>query len=120
MKRLPLFQSQKNNRIDAISTALILFFMNKPVYAQKTLANAKKALESLQRDLTTNIIPIAAAVILLCLAISYAGRYIEKILLCARQLMLSSLVQLLNLLKCCLAHKVSNTKCFSSRRVCVQ
>ncbi|WP_208442591.1 TrbC/VirB2 family protein, partial [Bartonella raoultii] len=28
--------------------------------------------------LTTHIIPIAAAIILLCLAIGYAGRYIEK------------------------------------------
>ncbi|KEC65663.1 hypothetical protein O7W_00440, partial [Bartonella quintana JK 56] len=29
-------------------------------------------------ELTTKIIPIAAALILLCLAIGYAGRYIEK------------------------------------------
>ncbi|WP_375695610.1 VirB2 family type IV secretion system major pilin TrwL, partial [Bartonella sp. AC66GZZY] len=34
-------------------------------------------LTALQTDLKT-LIPIAAAVILLCLAIGYAGRYIEK------------------------------------------
>ncbi|EJF97367.1 hypothetical protein ME9_00183, partial [Bartonella taylorii 8TBB] len=31
-----------------------------------------------QTDLIGNIIPIAAAVILLCLAIGYAGRYIGR------------------------------------------
>lgn len=41
------------------------------------LAKAKTVLEQFQSELTT-IIPIAAAVILLCLAIGYAGRFIEK------------------------------------------
>ncbi|MBB4075778.1 hypothetical protein GGR08_000059 [Bartonella fuyuanensis] len=46
--------------------------------AQAQMANTERALKALQEDLTKNIIPIAAAVILLCLAIGYAGRYIEK------------------------------------------
>ncbi|WP_208433325.1 TrbC/VirB2 family protein [Bartonella taylorii] len=42
------------------------------------MSNAKKALDALQTDLIDNIIPIAATVILLCLAIGYAGRYIGR------------------------------------------
>lgn len=41
------------------------------------LSKAKTVLETFQSELTT-IIPIAAAVILLCLAIGYAGKFIEK------------------------------------------
>ncbi|WP_273723075.1 VirB2 family type IV secretion system major pilin TrwL [Bartonella sp. AU18XJBT] len=79
MKQLINFQSKSNNRITAISATITLFFMNNPVYAQNgPLGNAKKALEGLQKELIEKIIPIAAAVILLCLAIGYAGRYIEK------------------------------------------
>ncbi|GAA5096017.1 VirB2 family type IV secretion system major pilin TrwL [Bartonella acomydis] len=78
MKQLTIFQLQKNNRINAIFATITLLFMNNPAYAQKTLGNAKKALEGLQKDLIDHIIPLSAAVILLCLAIGYAGRYIEK------------------------------------------
>ncbi|GAA4657728.1 VirB2 family type IV secretion system major pilin TrwL [Bartonella pachyuromydis] len=78
MKRLNIFQSKKNNRINTISTATIAFFIAHSACAQNTLSKAKTALEALQNDLIKNLIPIAAAVILLCLAIGYAGRYIEK------------------------------------------
>ncbi|WP_019221072.1 VirB2 family type IV secretion system major pilin TrwL [Bartonella senegalensis] len=77
MKRLNNSQSKNNNRIIAIVAAMTVFSIDSPVYAQK-LGTAKKALDSLQAELTGKIIPVAAAVILLCLAIGYAGRYIEK------------------------------------------
>ncbi|WP_273720591.1 MULTISPECIES: VirB2 family type IV secretion system major pilin TrwL [unclassified Bartonella] len=76
MKRLSNFQSKCNNRIIAISATVIAFFMAHPAYAE--LKHAKDALDALKKDLIDHIIPIAAAVILLCLAIGYAGRYIEK------------------------------------------
>ncbi|EJF79810.1 TrbC/VIRB2 family [Candidatus Bartonella washoeensis] len=69
--------SKNNEKIIAIAAAMTVFFMHNPAYAQKTLDNAKNALTSLQTQLKV-IIPIAAAVILLCLAIGYAGRYISK------------------------------------------
>ncbi|EJF79816.1 TrbC/VIRB2 family [Candidatus Bartonella washoeensis] len=67
--------SKNNEKIIAIAAAMTVFFMHNPAYAQ--LANAQKALSELQTQLKV-IIPIAAAVILLCLAIGYAGRYISK------------------------------------------
>ncbi|WP_273759186.1 VirB2 family type IV secretion system major pilin TrwL [Bartonella sp. ML70XJBT.G] len=76
MKQLNNFQSKNNNRIIVVYTAIIVFLIVHPAYAQ--LGKAKGALEALKTDLITNIIPIAAAVILLCLAIGYAGRYIGK------------------------------------------
>ncbi|WP_375678137.1 VirB2 family type IV secretion system major pilin TrwL [Bartonella sp. AP72JLCBS] len=77
MKQSKILQTIIRNKATKTSAALTVFFMSKPVYAQAKLTNAKTALEGLQTDLKT-IIPIAAAVILLCLAIGYAGRYIEK------------------------------------------
>ncbi|WP_375656497.1 VirB2 family type IV secretion system major pilin TrwL, partial [Bartonella sp. CM120XJJH] len=80
MKKLASIQSKNNNKIIAISAAMTAFFMNSSTHAQaqvKTLQNAKTALTDLQADLKV-IIPLAAAVILLCLAIGYAGRYIGK------------------------------------------
>ncbi|UNF51921.1 VirB2 family type IV secretion system major pilin TrwL [Bartonella krasnovii] len=77
MKKLISLQSKNNNKIITSSAALTIFFMSNSVYAQQ-LKNAKKALEELQKDLTTYIIPVAAALILLCLAVLYAGRYIGK------------------------------------------
>lgn len=41
------------------------------------LEKAKSVLETLKTELTS-IIPIAAAVLLLCLGIGYAGRFVEK------------------------------------------
>ncbi|WP_375609438.1 MULTISPECIES: VirB2 family type IV secretion system major pilin TrwL [unclassified Bartonella] len=78
MKQLNILQTIVRNKTTQISVTLIAFFMTHPVWAQaQGLGNAKKALGEFQKELTT-IIPIAAAVILLCLAIGYAGRYIEK------------------------------------------
>ncbi|WP_345115839.1 VirB2 family type IV secretion system major pilin TrwL [Bartonella jaculi] len=76
MKQNNLPSEKNNNKIMAIIAAITLFFMSHPAYAE--LKHAKEALEKLRDDLIANIIPIAAAVILLCLAIGYAGRYIEK------------------------------------------
>ncbi|WP_375612570.1 MULTISPECIES: VirB2 family type IV secretion system major pilin TrwL [unclassified Bartonella] len=79
MQKLISFQSKNNKKIITLSAAITVFFITHPVWAQaKGLAPAKTALEELQKDLNTNIIPVAAAVILLCLAIGYAGRYIGK------------------------------------------
>ncbi|WP_375653545.1 MULTISPECIES: VirB2 family type IV secretion system major pilin TrwL [unclassified Bartonella] len=77
MRKLTNFQ-KNNNQIITISAAITAFFISNPVYAQVKLTNAKTALDALQGDLVNNIIPVAAAVILLCLAIGYAGRYIGK------------------------------------------
>ncbi|WP_375610325.1 MULTISPECIES: VirB2 family type IV secretion system major pilin TrwL [unclassified Bartonella] len=79
MRTLINFQLNDNNKITAASAALTVFFMNNPVWAQAAqgLRNADTALKALQNDLK-EIIPIAAAVILLCLAIAYAGRYIGR------------------------------------------
>ncbi len=40
-------------------------------------AAAQGILETLQQELTT-IVPVVAAIILLCLGVAYAGRFIEK------------------------------------------
>ncbi|WP_375685414.1 VirB2 family type IV secretion system major pilin TrwL [Bartonella sp. TT110JLCBS] len=76
MQKLVSFKSENNNRIAAISATITAFFITHPAYAK--IENASKALKALQDDLIKNIIPVAAAVILLCLAIGYAGRYIER------------------------------------------
>ncbi|QEE08210.1 TrwL5 protein [Bartonella kosoyi] len=78
MQKLINLQSKNNNKIATFSAALIVLSMNNPVYAKATyLGHAEDALNKLTVDLKL-IIPIAAAVILLCLAIGYAGRYIGK------------------------------------------
>ncbi|WP_429137160.1 VirB2 family type IV secretion system major pilin TrwL [Bartonella heixiaziensis] len=76
MKQNILLSKKNNSKIMAIVAAVTLFFITHPAYAK--LENAKKALDTLKKNLIDDIIPIAAAVILLCLAIGYAGRYIEK------------------------------------------
>ncbi|WP_455474040.1 VirB2 family type IV secretion system major pilin TrwL [Bartonella sp. B30(2025)] len=76
MKYLKTLQSEMNNKLIITVTVVNAFFITHPTYA-KDLETAKKALEALQKQLV-GIVPIAAAVILLCLAISYAGRFIEK------------------------------------------
>ncbi len=78
MKQSKILQTIIRNKITKTSAALTVFFMSNPVYAQVKLQNAKTALDALQNDLVKNIIPVAAAVILLCLAIGYAGRYIGR------------------------------------------
>ncbi|WP_375685417.1 VirB2 family type IV secretion system major pilin TrwL [Bartonella sp. TT110JLCBS] len=79
MRQSKILQTIIWNKDTKTSAALTVFFMIHPVWAQaQGLDPAKKALEGLQKDLIDNIIPVAAAVILLCLAIGYAGRYIER------------------------------------------
>ncbi|WP_375613156.1 MULTISPECIES: VirB2 family type IV secretion system major pilin TrwL [unclassified Bartonella] len=78
MKQLKTLQTIIWNKTTKASAALTVFFMANPVLAQAVvLTPADNALKALQKDLK-DIIPIAAAVILLCLAIGYAGRYIGK------------------------------------------
>ncbi len=77
MKKINILQMVVNNTIITIA-AMTAVFLSSPVYAQVNgLGNTKKVLETFKDQLMT-IIPIAAAIILLCLAIGYAGRYIEK------------------------------------------
>lgn len=64
-----------NKKALAVSGILAYFAMASTASAQ--LTKAKGVLETFQGELTT-IIPIAAAVILLLLAIGYAGKFIEK------------------------------------------
>ncbi|SQF96735.1 VirB2 family type IV secretion system major pilin TrwL [Bartonella quintana] len=74
MKRPNIKIAVYNKTIAAMTVFIILH----PLYAQaQTLDTAKSALSKFQTELKT-IIPVAAALILLCLAIGYAGRYIEK------------------------------------------
>ncbi|WP_375635478.1 VirB2 family type IV secretion system major pilin TrwL [Bartonella sp. MR90HLJMH] len=80
MKQLNILHTTARNKIAEFSAALAIFFMNSSAHAQAqatVLKNAEGALKDLQTDLKV-IIPVAAAVILLCLAIGYAGRYIGK------------------------------------------
>ncbi|WP_273718672.1 MULTISPECIES: VirB2 family type IV secretion system major pilin TrwL [Bartonella] len=78
MQKLISLQSKSSNKIAVISAAITAFFMDNSTYAAAaTLKHAEGALTKLQTDLKV-IIPIAAAIILLCLAIGYAGRYIGK------------------------------------------
>ncbi|MET3559395.1 cellobiose-specific phosphotransferase system component IIC [Bartonella japonica] len=77
MKKSNIFRTT-HNRFTAAIIAVTAFFMTHPVYAQvEKLKKAETILKAVQKDLNT-IIPIAAAVILLFLAIGYAGRYIGK------------------------------------------
>ncbi|WP_330168314.1 VirB2 family type IV secretion system major pilin TrwL [Bartonella grahamii] len=78
MQKLVSLQSKNNNKIITISAAIAALFITHPAYANAKLAPAENALKALKKDLIDNIIPVAAAVILLCLAIGYAGRYIER------------------------------------------
>ncbi|WP_273759189.1 VirB2 family type IV secretion system major pilin TrwL [Bartonella sp. ML70XJBT.G] len=78
MKQANIFQTTVRNKIITTVAVITVFFITHPACAQaQTLGKAKTALEGLQKELGT-IIPIAAAIILLGLAIGYAGRYIEK------------------------------------------
>ncbi|WP_019221073.1 VirB2 family type IV secretion system major pilin TrwL [Bartonella senegalensis] len=77
MKQLNNPQS-KNKSSTIFATIVTFFMMHSMCCAQaKSLKKAKDALDKFQTELNT-IIPVAAAVILLCLAIGYAGRYIGK------------------------------------------
>nr|WP_275450202.1 VirB2 family type IV secretion system major pilin TrwL [Bartonella australis] len=61
-----------------IFTAVAAFLVTQSVYAaHQGLTKTKTVLTTMQSELNV-IVPIAAAVILVCLAIGYAGRFIEK------------------------------------------
>ncbi|GAA4657714.1 VirB2 family type IV secretion system major pilin TrwL [Bartonella pachyuromydis] len=78
MKQANIFQTAFRDKVTIAVSAITVFFMAHPICAQaKTLDKAKTALEAL-RDQLKVIVPLAATIILLCLAIGYAGRYIEK------------------------------------------
>ncbi|WP_139412512.1 VirB2 family type IV secretion system major pilin TrwL [Bartonella mastomydis] len=80
MRKLINFQLKSNNKITAISAALTVFFTSNSICAAQNvskLTNAKNALDVLKKDLDI-IIPFAAGIMLLCLAVGYAGRYIGK------------------------------------------
>ncbi|WP_208437063.1 VirB2 family type IV secretion system major pilin TrwL [Bartonella taylorii] len=67
-----------NYKFMKIMAIAVVFFMTHPLCAQaQKLDKVKGILEKFKGELNV-IIPIAAAVILLCLAVGYAGRYIEK------------------------------------------
>ncbi|WP_273723076.1 VirB2 family type IV secretion system major pilin TrwL [Bartonella sp. AU18XJBT] len=77
MQQSKILQLMVNKPI-SISALMTAFFLAHPIYTQaQNLDTAKNALDTFKTQLI-GIIPIAAAVILLCLAIGYAGRYIEK------------------------------------------
>ncbi|WP_336294008.1 VirB2 family type IV secretion system major pilin TrwL [Bartonella sp. CB169] len=76
MKYFKIIHSKISNQVIMTAAAINVFFMIYPAYANG-LDKAKGVLEKL-RDGLKAIIPIAATVILLCLAVSYAGRFIEK------------------------------------------
>ncbi|WP_336278597.1 VirB2 family type IV secretion system major pilin TrwL [Bartonella sp. CB175] len=77
MRYLKTFQSKMKNKITFSAAAMTVFFIDNPALANNGLSKVNKALGKLKTELDT-VIPFAAAVILLCLAISYAGRFIEK------------------------------------------
>ncbi|WP_455480638.1 VirB2 family type IV secretion system major pilin TrwL [Bartonella sp. B12(2025)] len=77
MKQLNAFQSKISNSIITTTAAITIFFINNPPAYAQGLKKAEGALNELKSGLT-KIVPIAATIILLCLAVSYAGRFIEK------------------------------------------
>ncbi|WP_156851148.1 VirB2 family type IV secretion system major pilin TrwL [Bartonella refiksaydamii] len=78
MKQSNILQTTVHNKIITTAAAVTVFFIAHPVCAQaQSLDRAQNVLNTFKTELG-KIIPIAAAVILLCLAIGYAGRYIEK------------------------------------------
>ncbi|EIJ6113760.1 VirB2 family type IV secretion system major pilin TrwL [Salmonella enterica] len=76
MKQMKSLRAMANNKAVAAFAAVAALVAASPASAQG-LEKARGILETVQQELTT-IIPIAAAVILLCLAIGYAGRFLEK------------------------------------------
>ncbi|WP_142416703.1 VirB2 family type IV secretion system major pilin TrwL [Bartonella massiliensis] len=78
MKTLNNLQSKSDNTIIAFFVTVTVSLITYPISVQaQDLTKAKNVLDKFKEQLDL-IIPVAAAVILLCLAIGYAGRYIEK------------------------------------------
>ncbi|WP_208435401.1 VirB2 family type IV secretion system major pilin TrwL [Bartonella phoceensis] len=78
MEQLSIFRTIVGGRFVRTVTMAMAFFMTHPLCAQaQNLTKAGNILKKIRDELNI-IVPIAAAVILLCLAIGYAGRYIEK------------------------------------------
>ncbi|MBX4335896.1 VirB2 family type IV secretion system major pilin TrwL [Bartonella raoultii] len=79
MKRFSILKSKISHKIRTITTSTLVFFIMHPAYAQAQtgLGGITNVLKEFRTELSA-IIPIFAAVLLLCLAIGYAGRYIEK------------------------------------------
>nr|WP_317993943.1 VirB2 family type IV secretion system major pilin TrwL [Bartonella gliris] len=117
MKQSNTLQATINNKIITTITVISVFFMVYPARVQaqqmQGLQNTKSVLEEFQTELD-KIIPIAAAVILLSLAIGYAERYIKKDTFVRWAIGVVMLVQQLKLLRCCLkfnevAYQSNNT-----------
>ncbi|WP_455476953.1 VirB2 family type IV secretion system major pilin TrwL [Bartonella sp. B41] len=78
MKYLKLLQSKIKNKVVATATIVTAFLIAHPACSQeRTLTKAKQAMTAMQTEVT-KFVPVVATVILLCLAIGYAGRYIGK------------------------------------------
>ncbi|WP_455479320.1 VirB2 family type IV secretion system major pilin TrwL [Bartonella sp. B23] len=78
MKQLNTFKAMISGRFIGTVAIAAVFFMTHPLCAQAEKLDKVKGILKKFKDELDVIIPIAAAVILLCLAIGYAGRYIEK------------------------------------------
>ncbi|WP_332065809.1 VirB2 family type IV secretion system major pilin TrwL [Bartonella sp. CB189] len=82
MKKLNVIKKVGNSKIVETTSIVAILFISHSVYAQapQQTTGLKKAASALQtlKDQLDLIIPVAAAVILLCLAIGYAGRFIER------------------------------------------
>ncbi|MCZ2328772.1 VirB2 family type IV secretion system major pilin TrwL [Bartonella sp. F02] len=80
MKQFNNLKIKINNKVTVAVSTIAVSLMNYPVCAQsqqKRLVKATNALNEIQTELQA-IVPIAATVILIGLAIGYAGRFIEK------------------------------------------
>ncbi|WP_455476952.1 VirB2 family type IV secretion system major pilin TrwL [Bartonella sp. B41] len=78
MKYLKTLQSKVNDKIAMASVTAATFVMTHPAYVQaQSLNKATAAMGTIKTEIT-KFVPIAATVILLCLAIGYAGRFIGK------------------------------------------
>ena len=76
MSRLTrLWNNAETRRFGSLAAAVTVLAA-RPAAAQG-LQKAQGILETLQQELTT-IVPVVAAIILLCLGVAYAGRFIEK------------------------------------------
>lgn len=78
MKQSNTLRAVISNKIISTVVVVTTFFMIHPVCAQAQKLDRVKGVLGKFKDELNLIIPVAASVILLCLALGYAGRYIEK------------------------------------------